>query len=75
VFGARSSFSPGVEVFLAYEHLSFKSHADFVDGDFAGEGSVIVAYFMHLRFEKKSLVLSLDPLWSLLFQRWCVFPG
>ena len=51
----------GVEVFLAYERLPLHLMLVLLMGISLVKAGLIMAYFMHLRFEKKSLVLSLIP--------------
>jgi cytochrome c oxidase subunit IV len=51
----------GVEVFLAYERLPLHLMLVLLMGISLVKAGLIMAYFMHLRFERKSLVLSLIP--------------
>ena len=51
----------GIEVFLAYEQLPLHLMLVLLMGISLVKAGLIMAYFMHLRFEKKSLVLSLIP--------------
>ncbi|MFB3921331.1 MAG: cytochrome C oxidase subunit IV family protein [Terriglobia bacterium] len=51
----------GVEVFLAYEQLGVKLMLTFLMGLSIIKASLIIAYFMHLRYERRSLVLMLMP--------------
>jgi cytochrome c oxidase subunit 4 len=51
----------GVEVFLAYEQLALHVMIILLMGLSLVKAGLIMAYFMHLRFEKKSLVLTLVP--------------
>lgn len=51
----------GVEVFLAYERLSLHLMLALLMGISFIKAGLIMAYFMHLRFEKRSLVLTLVP--------------
>jgi cytochrome c oxidase subunit 4 len=51
----------GVEVFLAYEQLSLHVMLILLMGLSLVKAGLIMAYFMHLRFEKKSLILTLVP--------------
>ena len=51
----------GVEVYLAYIHLSVKLMLTLLMGLSIVKASLIIAYFMHLRYEKRSLVLLLMP--------------
>ena len=54
-------FLTGIEVFLAYERLPLNLMLVLLMGISLVKAGLILAYFMHLRFEKKSLVLSLIP--------------
>jgi cytochrome c oxidase subunit 4 len=51
----------GVEVFLAYERLALHLMLVLLMGLSIVKAGLIMAYFMHLRFEKMSLVLTLVP--------------
>jgi cytochrome c oxidase subunit 4 len=51
----------GAEVFLAYQHLPLKSMLGILMTLSIVKASLIIAYFMHLRFERASLVLTLMP--------------
>jgi len=51
-----------VEVFLAYEHVPLKIMLVLLLGLSLIKAALIVAYFMHLRFEKLSLFLTLVPI-------------
>jgi cytochrome c oxidase subunit IV len=51
----------GVEVFLAYEQLPLHVMIILLMGLSLVKAGLIMAYFMHLRFEKKSLILTLVP--------------
>ncbi len=51
----------GVEVYLAYVQLGVKLMLTLLMGLSIVKASLIIAYFMHLRFEKRSLVLTLMP--------------
>lgn len=51
----------GVEVFLAYEQLALHLMLVLLMGLSLVKAGLIMAYFMHLRFEKKTLVLTLIP--------------
>src|SRR5215475_5710979 len=53
----------GVEVFLGYERLPVGLMLSLVMGLSLIKAGLIIAYFMHLRFERKSLVLTLLPMW------------
>jgi cytochrome c oxidase subunit 4 len=52
----------GVEVFLGYEHLPLHLMLTIVMGLSLVKAALIVAYFMHLRFERLSLFLTLVPM-------------
>ena len=52
----------GVEVFLAYEHLPVNLMIVLLMGLSVIKVALIVAYFMHLRFERLSLFLTLVPI-------------
>lgn len=52
----------GIEVFLAYEHLAPVLMLTFLMGLSIIKAALIMAYFMHLRFERLSLVLTLVPI-------------
>lgn len=51
----------GVEVFLAYIHLPVNLMIVLLMGLSVIKAALIMAYFMHLRFERLSLVLTLVP--------------
>lgn len=51
----------GVEVFLAYEQLELKLMLSLLMGLSLIKASLIVAYFMHLRYERRSLTFTLIP--------------
>ncbi len=50
-----------VEVFLAYEQLELKVMLALLMSLSLIKASLIIAYFMHLRYERRSLVLTLMP--------------
>ena len=50
-----------VEVFLAYEHLPVHTMLALLMSLSLVKAALIIAYFMHLRFEKRSLALTLMP--------------
>ena len=54
-----------VEVFLAYERLPVNLMLVILMGLSVIKASLIIAYFMHLRFERLSLFLTLVPMWIL----------
>lgn len=51
----------GLEVFLAYEHLPASLMLTILLGLSLVKAAMIMSYFMHLKFEKFSLVLWLIP--------------
>jgi cytochrome c oxidase subunit 4 len=51
----------GVEVFLAYQHLELKLMLALLMGLSLIKASLIIAYFMHLRYERRSLTFTLIP--------------
>lgn len=51
----------GVEVYLAYIHLAPTLMLTILMGISVIKAALIMAYFMHLRFERLSLVLTLMP--------------
>jgi cytochrome c oxidase subunit 4 len=51
----------GVEVYLAYEHLNPTTMLLLLIGMSVVKAGLIMSYFMHLRFEKASLVWTLVP--------------
>jgi len=51
----------GVEVLLAYERLGVKLMLTLLMGLSIIKASLIISYFMHLRYEKRSLALTLMP--------------
>jgi len=50
-----------VEVFLAYKHLPVMTMLVLLMGLSLVKAALIIAYFMHLRFEKSSLTWTLMP--------------
>ena len=52
-----------VEVFLGYERLPLHLMLSLLMGLSLIKAGMIIAYFMHLRFERKSLILTLLPMW------------
>ncbi len=52
-----------VEVFLAYMQLPVNLMLVILMGLSVIKAALIVAYFMHLRFERLSLFLTLVPMW------------
>jgi len=55
----------GVEVYLGYIHLAVGLMLVLLMGLSLIKAGLIIAYFMHLRFERASLVLTLLPLWMI----------
>jgi len=55
-------FMTGVEVFLAYEQLPVVIFLTVLLGLSVIKAALIIAYFMHLKFEKLSLFLTLFPM-------------
>jgi cytochrome c oxidase subunit IV len=53
----------GVEVFLGYERLPLHLMLSLLMGISLIKAGMIIAYFMHLRFERTSLILTLLPMW------------
>ncbi len=51
----------GIEVFLAYQHLAIKVMLAVLMSLSVVKASLIISYFMHLRYERRSLVLTLMP--------------
>ena len=52
----------GIEIFLGYIHLDVRLMLTILMGLSIIKAALIVAYFMHLRFERLSLVLTLVPM-------------
>jgi len=52
----------GIEVYLAYIHLAPRLMLTLLLGLSVIKAALIVAYFMHLRFERLSLFLALVPI-------------
>lgn len=52
----------GIEVFLGYIHIPIHIMLTILIGLSIIKAALIVAYFMHLRFERLSLVLTLVPM-------------
>ena len=53
----------GVEVYLGYLHLAVGLMLVLLMGLSLIKAGLIIAYFMHLRFERLSLILTLLPMW------------
>ena len=51
----------GVEVFLGYEQLELKLMLTLLMGLSIIKAALIIAYFMHLRYERPSMALALMP--------------
>ena len=54
-----------VEVYLAYIQLPVGLMISILMALSIVKATLIIAYFMHLRFEKMSLILTLIPMWVL----------
>jgi cytochrome c oxidase subunit IV len=50
-----------LEVFLGYEQLELKLMLVLLMGISIAKAALIISYFMHLKYEKRSLVLTLMP--------------
>jgi cytochrome c oxidase subunit 4 len=55
-------FMTGIEVFLAYEQIPVLIFLTALIGLSVIKAALIIAYFMHLKFEKLSLFLTLFPM-------------
>jgi len=55
-------FITGIEVFLAYEQIPVLIFLTALVGLSVIKAALIIAYFMHLKFEKLSLFLTLFPM-------------
>ena len=53
----------GIEVYLGYIHLPVALMLSLLMGLSLIKAGMIIAYFMHLRFERTSLILTLLPMW------------
>ena len=53
----------GVEVVLGYERLPLHLMLSLLMGLSLIKAGMIIAYFMHLRFERASLIWTLLPMW------------
>ena len=53
----------GIEVFLAYEHLEVVLMLTILLGLSFLKAGMIIAYFMHLRYERTSVFWILVPMW------------
>ena len=51
----------GAEVYLAYQHLEIKVMLGLLMTLSIVKAGLIISYFMHLRYERQSLVLTLMP--------------
>ena len=51
----------GIETFLTYERLPIKIMLSLLMGLSVIKASLILSYFMHLRYERRSLALTLLP--------------
>ena len=63
----------GVEVFLGYEHLPIHLMILLLMSLSILKAGLIIAYFMHLRFERFSLVLTIIPMWLVVTSLLLVF--
>ena len=54
-------FLTGAEVLLAYQHLDLKVMLGLLMTLSIIKASLIISYFMHLRYERRSLALTLMP--------------
>lgn len=61
IFGFRHVAITGLEVFLAYEELQHRLMLAILVSLSVVKAAMIMSYFMHLKFEKFSLVLWLIP--------------
>jgi cytochrome c oxidase subunit 4 len=52
----------GIEVFLGYKHLPLQFMLTILMGLSIIKAALIVAYFMHLKFERLSLILTIVPM-------------
>lgn len=65
----------GVEVFLGYERLGVKLMLTLLMGLSVIKASLIISYFMHLRYEKPSMAAALMPaLIMVILLMFMVFP-
>ncbi|HLY18669.1 MAG TPA: cytochrome C oxidase subunit IV family protein [Bryobacteraceae bacterium] len=55
-------FMTGIEVFLAYEQIPVLIFLTALVGLSVIKAALIIAYFMHLKFEKLSLFITLFPM-------------
>jgi caa(3)-type oxidase subunit IV len=62
-----------IEVYLGYIHLPVHTMLILLMGLSIIKAALIIAYFMHLRFERRSLVLTLIPMWILVTILFAVF--
>jgi cytochrome c oxidase subunit 4 len=51
----------GLEVFLGYERLALKLMLVLLMGISIAKAALIISYFMHLKYERRSLALTLMP--------------
>jgi caa(3)-type oxidase subunit IV len=64
-----------MEVFLAYQQLNLKTMLVILMGLSLVKASLIISYFMHLRYERQSLIFTLMPaLIFVLAMMFAVFP-
>lgn len=62
-----------VEVFLGYERLEPGLMLVLLMGLSILKAALIIGYFMHLRFERRSLILTLIPMWVIVTCLFAVF--
>jgi cytochrome c oxidase subunit 4 len=65
----------GVEVFLCYEQLQTMIMLTLLVGLSVVKAALIIAYFMHLKFERLSLFLTLFPMLILCILLMLIFLG
>ena len=63
----------GIEVFLAYEHLPIRLMIVLLMGLSVAKAALIMAYFMHLRFERVNLIATLVPVLVVTISLFAVF--
>ena len=62
-----------IEVFLAYIHLNLTLMLIVLMGLSIIKAALIMAYFMHLKFERLSLILTIVPVLIVLFCLFAIF--
>ena len=68
-------FMTGIEVFLAYEQIPVLIFLTALVGLSVIKAALIIAYFMHLKFERLSLFLTLFPMLILCILLMLIFLG